>query len=305
MRYEELEQAYEYANADGGLGESEVCICRSTGRTIWLGEGSDDEIPDDLEESDDYISLPTRYELDLGRSVAIDFADQEIPRLADEVRGIFSRRGAYGRFKALLAEEGMLERWYAFEGARTKEALLAWAEENDIPVEAGQGPVGRVIDGALFAAAGPRLRQIRKETVIAASPEEVFAAWTDGGAFSAMHAPDLPEATANIELAIGGLYEWLWDGKMGSNGCQVLSYVPDRMLSFSWNAPPDQPESRAARTWVVVEFEPVRGGRTHVTLTHLGFGEQLHWADTFEYFSEAWPRVLARFKKHLESVERP
>ena len=30
----------------------------------------------------------------------------------------------------------------------------------------------------------------------------------------------------------GGRYEWLWDGKMGSNDCQVLSFIPNRMISF-------------------------------------------------------------------------
>src|SRR6516164_9885442 len=48
----------------------------------------------------------------------------------------FGRRGAYGRFKALLHARGMLERWYEFENRAMEEALLTWCEENGIqPVD--------------------------------------------------------------------------------------------------------------------------------------------------------------------------
>jgi uncharacterized protein YndB with AHSA1/START domain len=131
--------------------------------------------------------------------------------------------------------------------------------------------------------------------------DAVYAAWTDGEAFARSYAPDHPELRGEIDLAIGGRYEWLWDGKMGSNDCQVLSFIPNRMVSFSWNAPPEQPDSRAQRTWVVVETEPTEDGGTHVRLTHLGFGPEPHWVETREYFEKAWPHVLEQFKKHLEA----
>ena len=155
------------------------------------------------------------------------------------------------------------------------------------------------IASALFDARGKDVRSFVKEVTIDASPADVFAAWSDGERFPQTYDPQREELTANIELAIGGAYEWLWDGETGSNDCQVLSYIPDRMLSFSWNAPPTQPESRAKRTWVVVELTP-KGSSTHVRLTHLGFGTAPHWDETFEYFSAAWEHVLQQFKKGLE-----
>ena len=72
------------------------------------------------------------------------------------------------------------------------------------------------------------------------------------------------------------------------------------MISFSWNAPPTQPESRAKRTWVVVELEALGERSTRVRLTHLGFGQAKHWQETREYFSKAWDHVLAQFKQGLE-----
>ncbi|HIJ88821.1 MAG TPA: hypothetical protein HPP97_14280 [Desulfuromonadales bacterium] len=48
---------------------------------------------------------------------------------------IFSRAGAYGRYKQFLVEISLLEEWYAFENGRTKEALLEWCAENGLVLE--------------------------------------------------------------------------------------------------------------------------------------------------------------------------
>src|SRR6516165_5398334 len=64
------------------------------------------------------------------------FVDQELSDEYDTVAGFFGRRGAYGRFKALLHARGVLERWYEFENRAMEEALLTWCEENGIqPVD--------------------------------------------------------------------------------------------------------------------------------------------------------------------------
>jgi uncharacterized protein YndB with AHSA1/START domain len=80
----------------------------------------------------------------------------------------------------------------------------------------------------------------------------------------------------------------------------MLSFIPNRLVSFSWNAPPSQPESRAKRTWVVVELEPTAGGETLVRRTHLGFGSEPHWQEARTCFEGAWAHVLAQFKRNRE-----
>ena len=159
----------------------------------------------------------------------------------------------------------------------------------------------RPIDANLFTA-DERTTSFAKEAIIQAPVEDVYRAWTNGDACRAAYAPDRESLRADIDLKIGGRYEWLWDGETGSNGCQVLSFIPNRMVSFSWNAPPDQPDSRARRTWVVVEFEPTESGGTHCRLTHLGFGEADHWQETREYFARAWPHVFEQFRRNLEAA---
>jgi hypothetical protein len=88
--------------------------------------------PEDLETSDRYITVPHKNNLGLGRNLALAIVSQELPNDYDTVAGFFRRKGAYGRFKKLLASRGMLEAWYTFEENETMTALRGWCEENSI-----------------------------------------------------------------------------------------------------------------------------------------------------------------------------
>ncbi len=158
------------------------------------------------------------------------------------------------------------------------------------------------IDSNLFVSEGESSFVV--EADVDAPVELVYAAWTDPKAFRESYAPESQTLVAQIDLAVGGRYEILWDGVTGSNDCQILAFIPNHMISFSWNAPPEQKDSRAQRTWVVVEFDATAGGRTHVRLTHLGFGRAEHWEETKAYFQKAWPHVLAQFAKNLAAAHR-
>jgi uncharacterized protein YndB with AHSA1/START domain len=113
------------------------------------------------------------------------------------------------------------------------------------------------------------------------------------------------EAEARIELRPGGPFEILFDpsapqGQQGSEGCTVLSFIPDEMLSFTWNAPPNFARARQRRTWVVVRLDELAPTRTRVRLDHQGFGQQAaetpdaraEWEGVRAYFLQAWARVL-------------
>lgn len=137
-------------------------------------------------------------------------------------------------------------------------------------------------------------RMIYKEAAIAASLRDVWDAWTTRRGVQSFFAPD-----ARVDLAVGGPYEILFDpdapaGSRGSEGCKVLSFLPDRMLSFDWNAPPQYPRIRNERTWVVVQLTPGPVGSTRVELTHLGWREGDDWNQVFHYFQRAWDIVLGR-----------
>ena len=65
-------------------------------------------------------------------SLVLDFAREFLPVDYDEVRHIFSRRGAYRRYKDLLVQRGALDRWYDFSNKSEETALREWCAENGI-----------------------------------------------------------------------------------------------------------------------------------------------------------------------------
>lgn len=160
------------------------------------------------------------------------------------------------------------------------------------------GPLGRLIDGARHEPA-PTDREIVIERVVPASRSDCWALWTTGegvGRFLTRH--------NTVELGIGAPYEIYFNmeapkGERGSEDCRILSYLPERMLSFEWNAPPHFPEVRQKRSRVVILFEDVAEG-TRVRLNHVGFGEGEQWDGVYDYFSRAWPTVMDRFSGSLE-----
>lgn len=108
-------------------------------------------------------------------------------------------------------------------------------------------------------------------------------------------------ARAKVDLRPGGAYEIYFlseapRGLQGSETCRVLSFIPERMLSFTWNAPPQLTRTRWLHTWVVVELSEVEGG-TRVRVTHTGWpsrglADEPQWAETYAYFERAWAGVL-------------
>ena len=87
--------------------------------------------PNDIDD-EKYISILDKTELDLGKPLVLDFAREFLPVDYDEVRHIFSRRGAYRRYKDLLGRRGALERWYDFSNKAEEAVLREWCAENGI-----------------------------------------------------------------------------------------------------------------------------------------------------------------------------
>ena len=157
---------------------------------------------------------------------------------------------------------------------------------------------------ARHAAADGRERSINAAVVVPAKRAEVWKALTTTEGATTFFAP-----AANIELRAGGPYEIYFipdapAGSRGGEGCRVLSFVPERMLSISWNAPMKFLERRGGRTFVVFELADTEDGHTKVTLTNGGYGHGPKWDDTFTYFSNAWPSVLENLKKRFEDGPR-
>jgi len=139
VSFKELLDAYEFAGMSGSLGEYHAYLCRQTGKIYLHAEDSDipefnDEVPDDIEDDEKYIAIPDKRELDLGKPLALAFAREILPGDFDEVRYIFIKKGAYPKFRSLLARRHAIDRWHDFESKATEQALREWCELNSITV---------------------------------------------------------------------------------------------------------------------------------------------------------------------------
>jgi len=153
------------------------------------------------------------------------------------------------------------------------------------------GPTGepQAVDATMFVGGGMDAPGIDITTILNAPVAEVYKTFTTSEGWK-----KFLEAETAIDLRIGGPWEVYFDpqAKIGSNGCQVLSYVPNEMVSFSWNTPPSFADERAKRTWVVVTFSDAGNGKAGVRLRHFGFVPEGKWPEVRTYFAEAWPNVL-------------
>jgi len=134
VKLSEMELAYDFLSFDGGEMNS-AYVSKETGKIYWQSdEGGLDELPEDFDESDEYVAIPHRNDLDLGRRLVDDFVLQELPEEYDRVRSFFQRRGAYARYKDLLETKGLLDAWHKYENERTQHALKQWCEDNGIEI---------------------------------------------------------------------------------------------------------------------------------------------------------------------------
>lgn len=131
----EIWEAFEFVCA-GSLGEHQAFLCKQSGKLYCHSELCDDLdiLPDDIDNSEKFVPIPDKRDLDLGKPLALDFTRHFLPGDFDDVRGFFSRRGAYARFKDLLGRRGALDQWYDFEAKAEERALRMWCDLNSIEV---------------------------------------------------------------------------------------------------------------------------------------------------------------------------
>jgi hypothetical protein len=140
VNYDDLSIAFDFVSSAGPM-EHRAYVSVDTGAIYWISETNpieEDELPDDLETSDRYIEIPHKNELDLGNRLALRFVEGRLPDRYAEAVTFFRHRGAYARLKELLAADGCLEEWYAFEAESAERALREWCKANEIHlVESG------------------------------------------------------------------------------------------------------------------------------------------------------------------------
>lgn len=154
------------------------------------------------------------------------------------------------------------------------------------------------------------VNQISYQVLIPAPLNQVWKAWTTEEGAKTFFAPD-----CKIDLRPGGAYEMYFnldapEGERGGEGLTILALQQEKLLSITWNAPPNLPEVRDQLTHVTLRFEDAGEGRTFLHLIHDGWGKGGEWDQAFDYFTRAWgevvlPRLQYRFTEGPVDWENP
>jgi hypothetical protein len=132
IKFGDIQDAFFFVSS-AAYGMNSALLHKDTGQILYCSEMGDiDEIGDEDLDSDMYIEIPHKNDLDLGQRLVFEFIKTHLPDEYHRVEQIFRRRGAYGRFKGFLESKGLLESWYAFESQREEQALRQWCERNEI-----------------------------------------------------------------------------------------------------------------------------------------------------------------------------
>lgn len=134
IRFIDIEDAFFFASMGPMYGNQSI-LCKETGEIYYISElGDSDELPDDIDDSDKYIEIPHKNELDLGENLVLQFVSGHIPGETVRVERIFRKKGAYSRFKVLLEQKGLLDQWHDYENRKQSEVLRGWCKDNKIDI---------------------------------------------------------------------------------------------------------------------------------------------------------------------------
>lgn len=147
-------------------------------------------------------------------------------------------------------------------------------------------------------------RAITEEIVAPTDALSAWTLWTTNEGFKSFFPwSSEKDFETNIELRPDGPFEVFFTkgppGARGCDDCRILGYQKGRMLSFTWTNRPDM-AVRPYKTNVVVTFEPLDDNATRVILVADGWGEGPDWDLAYNYFSDAWAKVLQSFKTRVE-----
>lgn len=137
---------------------------------------------------------------------------------------------------------------------------------------------------------------IVQERVVAASPERVFAAWSDPDSMRAWMCPnpEITHATVEIDFRVGGSFRIEMHGERAYvHTGKYLEIDPPHRLVFEWISqwmPADERKTR-----VTVSIEPAGENRSRLRLVH----DELPETDSYDGHVQGWATILEKLDREM------
>ena len=149
VKLEEILDALEFAGEEGDYYYNKI-----TGEVVYIG-GEEARIADrddidnidhypewqreiikdaiDIEENwDNYISLPSRFDID-EYNIMVEFCDSlDNGRKADQLLNALNGRGAFRKFKDTIIRLNVEKKWYNYRDEALRNVAMDWCKENGI-----------------------------------------------------------------------------------------------------------------------------------------------------------------------------
>jgi uncharacterized protein YndB with AHSA1/START domain len=139
------------------------------------------------------------------------------------------------------------------------------------------------------------------ERVLDATPEDVFAAWSDPESLSVWMCPgELRGASVEVDFRVGGRFRIAMHGgerDYVQHG-EYLAIEPPKRIVLLWVS--EWIDEAASRTRVEVTLEPRPGGRTRLVLVHGALPE----GDAYDGHPGGWASILEKLAAHLTDEGR-
>ena len=176
----------------------------------------------------------------------------------------------------------------------------------EVAVSQTPPPAFTVDDQSHVAADGTRVLQ--QSLVVAASPAEVWTAFTTSEGFASWAAP-----IAFVDFRLGGHIESTYDpnGKIGAPGNirnEIVAFVPERMLAIrNTQAPPGTSFDAATfqKIHTVIFLEPAGERATRVTIVQPGYGSGEKFDGVYAMFARGNAYSLQQLAKRFAAPARP
>ena len=96
------------------------------------GDGVEDMTPDEIDDSERFIFLPSSFDLNNWQIMQNFIWSLDDARLQDRLNGAIHRSGAFRNFRNVVDEKGLTNEWYKFRDASYRDIATEWCKENAI-----------------------------------------------------------------------------------------------------------------------------------------------------------------------------
>ncbi len=145
LKFTDIRTAFEHVSS-GSYGECEAWLSQEKSKVFMKFDemitGEKPEVTAKELKNGDWIAIPDKRDLNLGKKLVFRFAEKHLPECdCFEVERMFSKRGAYAQWRYFLERHDLLQKWYDYSDQAEIRVLKSWLNLEQITYEDTDGSI--------------------------------------------------------------------------------------------------------------------------------------------------------------------